>query len=139
MLVGRAVAGALGVVIDMLLVSRALGVTVRTQLVENHRTFAAALALIAAAMATMSEWPSATSLQMLVAMVVTASLAGAVAYLATSFALWQMGGKPVGPEAELSGGGWCRVEDDLVRSPCLRESKMKEVLAAIMRLSAALP
>jgi len=104
LLVGRAIAGFIGVAVDMTMVTRLTDLTIATQLRANIRSFVATGAMIVACMCLNhfvagGHFAAGGTVNLVVQLAGTIAL-GVVTYLAVTLACWQLAGRPEGPESE---------------------------------------
>lgn len=99
-LVARVISGLAGMVINMVLVKRLIGVSVAGQLAANGRSLAAVGLMVAVIAALLQSglgnggWPAAPALGILI-------VAGTLAYIAALAMLWMLAGRPAGPESAI--------------------------------------
>lgn len=98
----RVATGLTAAVVNMMLVRRLTGLTLTVQLLANLRSLSAVAVMAAGVMAlgTQFNHQDASLLDLVFELGVRA-VAGAALYLATSLALWQVAGRPGGPEQEV--------------------------------------
>jgi O-antigen/teichoic acid export membrane protein len=99
--IGRVFTGLCSAVVNMVLVRRLIGVTVRKQLAANLRALTSA-AVMAAGVAVASTYLAHTADKPMLALQLATLVAlGGFLYCATSFLLWEAMGRPAGPETEV--------------------------------------
>jgi O-antigen/teichoic acid export membrane protein len=96
LLVGRAIAGFIGVVVDMTMVRRLAGLSVTAQLRANARCFLATGVMIVACVCF---YQSVGTVGLALQLAGTIAI-GVVSYLSATWACWQIAGRPEGPENE---------------------------------------
>lgn len=96
---GRAIAGALHVVINLEVIKRLAGLGLREQLSKPWRSILSAMAMVAAVFATTSWLNSVLTGAM--GSVLTLGAAAAIAYGVTHVVLWRLAGSPAGAETEV--------------------------------------
>jgi PST family polysaccharide transporter len=121
LLIGRAIAGILGVIVDMTMVTRLIGLSLATQLRANIRCFLATGVMIVACV--LLPQPATDGTAHLVFQLACTVAVGAVSYLAATWACWEIAGRPEGPENEAIdigravmgrlGGGWKRLREQV--------------------------
>jgi lipopolysaccharide exporter len=103
LLYARMISGAIGVVIDMTMVKRLIGLSLAAQVRVNLRCFAGCAAMSVVAMLCTRAFgfaSAASHLELGIGLAVTIVLS-ALAYVLTNFLLWRIAGRPSGPEAEI--------------------------------------
>jgi O-antigen/teichoic acid export membrane protein len=101
LVLARIATGLIGVLVDMLLVKRFTGLTVASQLAVNLRALLSVTAMVVAALLlghTVSFDRTTTGLVQEIATVGTTC---ALLYCLTTLVLWQLAGRPLGPEAQI--------------------------------------
>jgi O-antigen/teichoic acid export membrane protein len=99
--IGRVFTGLCSAVVNMVLVRRLIGVTVRKQLAANLRALTSA-AVMAAGVAVASTYLAHTADKPMLALQLATLVAlGGFLYCATSLLLWEAMGRPAGPETEV--------------------------------------
>jgi O-antigen/teichoic acid export membrane protein len=98
LLIGRAIAGVIGVVIDMTMVRRLIGIGLLAQLFANIRCFLATgtMVLTCLYVGELARTGALGAVATLAAIIAT----GVVTYLGTSLLCWQIAARPQGPERE---------------------------------------
>ncbi len=95
-LCARMVSGLLGTLLNMMLVTRLIGLSARAQLAANARSLTAVAVMLACMLLVGGAAAAATPVAAIAGMVTT----GAAAYLGTLYVLWRGAGRPAGPESE---------------------------------------
>ena len=100
-LIARCVSGLIATFINMVLVRRLLHLPIWTQLAVNLRSLLSAAAMVLAIAVASKAIGHSTGLYYLITKVVELSAAGFIAYATVLFALWQISGRPPGPESDI--------------------------------------
>lgn len=98
---GRVIAGILGMLINLHMVRSLIGLSIGEQLRQNLRCFAGLLTLIGAAIGVQLLLPAPAGPAGYLAAIFVPALAGAVAYVGTLWLLWYAAGRPQGPESDV--------------------------------------
>lgn len=98
LLAGRAIAGFIGVAVDMTMVTRLVGISVMAQLRANIRCFLATAVMIVACVSV--HQPAAGDTVGLALQLAATIVVGLVSYVSATLACWQIAGRPEGPESE---------------------------------------
>lgn len=98
LLIGRAIAGVIGVAVDMTMVTRLAGLSIATQLRANARCFLATGVMIIVCVS-FFHFAAGDALGLPVQLI-GAVAGGAASYLLATWLLWQIAGRPWGPESE---------------------------------------
>lgn len=99
--IGRVFTGLTSALVNMVLVRRLIGVPVLRQLQANLRALASTAAMAAGVAVASGHLPHAADKPMLALQVATLAALGGFLYCATTFLLWELAGRPPGPEAEV--------------------------------------
>lgn len=100
-LAARCLSGTIGMLMNLALARRLLGLPIRAQLAANLRSILSLVPMLAAVAAVQHVVPDGDgSLALLAGMAATSVAAGCV-YLLSTFALWWLGGKRDGPEKDI--------------------------------------
>jgi hypothetical protein len=99
LLIGRAIAGVVGVGVDMTMVTRLIGLPIATQLFANIRCFLATGAMILACVS-FDELAAGGGTLSLALQLIGTVVVGVAAYLSVTLACWLIAGRPRGPESE---------------------------------------
>jgi PST family polysaccharide transporter len=100
LLYARAFVGLLGVLINMSMVRRLIGLSIGEQLRANLRCFLAGAAMVGVVLLLQHLLPNGTDEPILAARIALSVILGAAAYVGASWALWIIAGRPIGPETE---------------------------------------
>lgn len=97
----RALAGLIGVFIDMSLVNTLIGIGIFEQLRQNFRSFAALIAMAGANVALRLFLPNGSKPTEILFQILLLCTASCAVYVVTTFLIWWMTGRREGPEYEL--------------------------------------
>lgn len=100
MVVARLISGLLSIGINLQLVKRLIGLSIVEQLRANERALAATAIMAGCVIAARTVAPSSTASLALVLQVVQLSVLGGIVYVASSYLLWSLAGRPAGPETD---------------------------------------
>ena len=101
MLCVRTVTGSIYTLANMHLVSRLIGIPVRTQVMQNLRTILATAIMVIVVMLVRPLTSGGTDMASLMIEIATLASVGALTYAATIFLLWKAANYPDGPEREV--------------------------------------
>lgn len=101
LLYGRMIAGVVGVIVDMVMIDRIIGLSVLSQLRANFRCFAATAAMSAVTLGIQPFLPVQTGVVMQVAQIAMIVALAVAVYVITTWVLWRISRRPDGPEREI--------------------------------------
>jgi len=101
LVLARIATGLIGALVDMLLVKRFTGLTVTSQLAVNLRALLSVTAMVIGALLLGHEISFDRTTTGLVQEVATVGMTCALLYSLTTLVLWQLAGRPLGPEAQI--------------------------------------
>ena len=101
MVLVRTVTGSIYTLANMLLVTRLIGIPVRTQIMQNMRTILATAIMVLVVMLVRPLTSGGTDIASLMIKIATLVSVGALAYVAARFLLWKAANYPDGPEREV--------------------------------------
>ena len=101
MLCVRTVTGSIYTLANMHLVTRLIGIPVRTQIMQNLRTILATAIMVIVVMLVRPLTSGGTDMASLMIKIATLASVGALTYVATRFLLWKAANYPDGPEREV--------------------------------------
>lgn len=97
----RMVTGSINTVVNMHLVSRLIGIPVRTQIMQNLRTIVATAIMVIVVTLVRPHIGAGMDMMSLVAQIATLASVGALTYVAAILLLWRAANRPDGPEREV--------------------------------------
>jgi hypothetical protein len=99
--VGRVFTGLCSAIVNMVLVRRLIGLPVMRQLQANLRALASVAIMAAGVAFAAGELPQTADRPMLALQLATLTVLGGFIYCVTTFLLWEVLGRPEGPEREV--------------------------------------